>query len=159
MKRRKFLYLSGCTACIGCAQSKDSQNASETNLSDTNEPVTEDTSDFLPPCTPSEQSLLIPLAEHPELREVGAWKSISFPQELIHLLVVHPAPKEWIAVWKYCSHGFCELEWSAIEGAIECPCHHSLFNTEGVVLVGPATEDIRSYSICEKDDVLYIETT
>ena len=150
MKRRKFLYLSGCAACVGRVQSKDTQSEVD---------IEEDTAPVLPPCTPSVQSLIIDLADHPDLIEFGSWKSISFSQELIHLLVVHLGDKEWTAVWKYCSHGFCELEWSPSDSAIKCPCHHSLFNTEGAVLVGPATENIRSYSICEEDDVLYIETT
>ncbi|MEC7983851.1 MAG: Rieske (2Fe-2S) protein [Myxococcota bacterium] len=149
MKRRRFVYLTGCAVCAGCQRGQmNEQTAAKI----------QDTSDFTA-CDPPVEGVTVDLAEHPELLPIGGWKRISFPQALLHLLIVHLAPNDWIATWKYCSHGFCELDWSETEAAIQCPCHSSLFDTEGVVLVGPATENIRCYDVCEKDNTLYISSS
>ena len=144
MKRRKFVYLSSCAMCLGCQGKRE-------DVVEVEEEVSVEES-----CDPTVENVTVDLVEHPELIPIGGWKRISFSSALLHLLIVHLAHDEWIAVWKYCSHGFCELDWSEEEAAIQCPCHYSLFDTDGVVLVGPATENIRRYDICEKDNRLYI---
>jgi Rieske Fe-S protein len=44
-----------------------------------------------------------------------------------------------------CTHKFCSLVTSGNE--LDCPCHHSRFDREGKVLVGPATTPLPYFKV------------
>ena len=127
LNRRKFVYLTGCAFCVGCQSNSEKKSklaeSEEAEVGDTGQDVAETEL-----CVPEFEALQIPLVEHPELFPVGGWKYISFPDQLLHLLVIHKTVEEWIAVWKYCSHGYCALTWVDEEQVIQCPCHNSYAN-------------------------------
>ena len=104
-------------------------------------------------CLP--QELSISLSDYPELRTVGGSSIVSFPEQFVHLLVVCIAEKQWIGVWKICTHGDCDVEWDETVASVRCPCHNSLFDIDGQVLQGPADRALKSYLVCEKQDKLY----
>ena len=74
------------------------------------------------------------------------------PQELLRLLIIRTKEREWHAVWRICTHGSCDVEWDAQEEVVVCPCHISIFSTEGFVLGGPAERDLRFFPICYDDE-------
>ena len=77
-------------------------------------------------------------------------------EALLHVLVVHLSPGCYVAVWRVCTHGACEVAWEAGEDAVVCPCHNSHFDTDGSVLQGPATEALRSFEAVREGDTLYL---
>ena len=99
---------------------------------------------------------MISLDEYPELRKIDGSTQISFPDQWVHLVVVKQAEESWIAVWKICTHGDCNVEWMPSSEAFQCPCHASWFAPDGRVLQGPATVDLTSYSVCRIEDKLYL---
>ena len=141
MNRRKLLY--GILGLVVTACRRSSPE--KTMESDTSEP---------PNCAP--QDLMISLDEYPELREIDGSVQISFPDQWVHLVVVKQAEESWIAVWKICTHGNCNVEWIPYSEAFQCPCHDSWFAPDGQVLQGPATVDLTSYSVCRIGENLYL---
>jgi len=102
------------------------------------------------------QNLVISLSEHPELLEIGGSAIISFPDQFVHLLVVCIAAEHWIAVWKICSHGNCDVEWDEAVAAVRCPCHDSLFAIDGSVIEGPAETGLKEFMVCRQADQLFV---
>ena len=74
------------------------------------------------------------------------------PQELLRLLIIRTKEREWRAVWRICTHGNCDVEWDAREEVVVCPCHISIFSTDGFVLEGPAERDLKSFPICYDEE-------
>src|SRR5512135_3137808 len=44
----------------------------------------------------------------------------------------------YLAMWWRCTHLGCTVPWVAGEKQFHCPCHGSLYNTQGEVIGGPA---------------------
>ena len=87
---------------------------------------------------------------------MGGTVYVSFPEQFVHLLVICVAEEEWVAVWKICTHGVCDVEWDSSLSLVRCPCHGSLFDVDGLVLQGPAVRDLKAYSVCRKDQKLFL---
>lgn len=104
-----------------------------------------DTASF--PCS---QDILLdaPLLDMP----IPSTLNLDMPEELLTLLIVRTGETQWSALWRICTHGNCDVEWSAQEEVVVCPCHNSIFSVEGLVLEGPATRDLRAYPICYDED-------
>lgn len=150
MRRRKLII--GLTAFFSACWSKKEErdSAREDAGSDSAEQVVLET----PAC--ESQELSVSLLEHPELRDVGGTVYVSFPEQFVHLLVICVAEEEWVAVWKICTHGVCDVEWDSSLSLVRCPCHGSLFDVDGLVLQGPAVRDLKAYSVCRKDQKLFL---
>ena len=102
------------------------------------------------------QPLAVSLSEHPELREIGGSAYVSFNDRFVHILIVCIDEDHWVAVFKVCTHGTCNVEWDESIDAIVCPCHNSIFGINGRVLQGPAVVDLKAYDVCRVEDFLYI---
>ena len=143
--------LIGTSGCLADSSPKESPSStpeephkSDTGIADTG-PSDTDTSDC------SESSMQVRLQDHPELTMVGGSAIISFPDDFVHVLIVCVAPKDWIAVWKICTHGNCDVEWADELALVRCPCHDSLFDWDGTVIQGPATRSLTSFKVCLND--------
>jgi Rieske Fe-S protein len=98
----------------------------------------------------------LPLAEHPALAEVGGWEVVSKAEALLEVIVAQPTEGCWVALWRICTHGACELSWEAEERQLSCPCHDSRFGEDGAVAQGPATEALRSFPVGRLGQSLWI---
>ena len=74
------------------------------------------------------------------------------PEEFLRLLIIRTKEREWGAVWRICTHGNCDVEWDEQEEVVVCPCHISIFSTDGLVLQGPAERDLKFFPICYDED-------
>lgn len=97
----------------------------------------------------------IPLQDHPGLEAVGGWARVSVPEALLELVVAQPRAGEYRAVWAVCTHGACEVAYEHPD-AVVCPCHGSVFDTQGAVIEGPATEPLRRFPVRAEAGVLYV---
>ena len=97
-------------------------------------------------------SMQLQLDQHPELSMVGGSSVVSFPDDYVHILIVCVGINDWIAVWKICTHGTCDVEWAEDLGLVRCPCHNSLFDWDGTVLQGPAERALASFTVCLDDN-------
>ena len=105
-------------------------------------------------CAPS--GLSIDLLAHPELLIPGRSVAISQPENLLHIVVACVEEGRWSAVWRICNHGACDLEWKAARQLWDCPCHHSIFDVNGLLLSGPAERDQVAYDVCREGDLLLL---
>ncbi len=70
---------------------------------------------------------------------INVWKNaIGFVKGLINI-----NKKEDKSISKICPHLGCKLIYNEVESTWDCPCHGSRFNKEGMVISGPANNDIR----------------
>lgn len=108
------------------------------------------------PGSPEEGWVEVPLADHPALREPGGQSVVRVPQALLDVVVMHPSPGCYTAVWRICTHGDCAVTWEAGARWLECPCHGSRFGEDGQVLRGPATRPLAAFPAVRVGDSLFI---
>ena len=148
--------LAGSTGCLRSSPSdpKPSTEHNSENLDNSETDTRSDTGDT--GLEPREEclsaSMQLQLDQYPELSMVGGSSVVSFPDDYVHILIVCVGIHEWIAVWKICTHGTCDVEWADDLGLVRCPCHNSLFDWDGTVLQGPAERSLASFMVCLDND-------
>jgi Rieske Fe-S protein len=73
-----------------------------------------------------------------------------------HTVFVLPGEERRV-VSAVCPHEGCEVEWSAEQKQFLCPCHDSVFNTDGARLSGPAQSDLARLPARIKGDTLEMQ--
>ncbi|MEX2589878.1 MAG: Rieske (2Fe-2S) protein [Chitinophagales bacterium] len=61
---------------------------------------------------------------------------------------------KYSAVLAECTHRKCTVKPDGTE--LKCPCHGSRFSIEGKVLKGPADKDLRTFTVSEDDQNVYL---
>ena len=148
-KRRECLHLLGVGVLLsytGCRYSKNQDISDSSEDMDYTHNSEVDTSEVC-----HETQLRIQLSMYPELSMIGGSATVSFEDDFVHLLVVCVGQQDWIAVWKICTHGNCDVEWAAELDLVRCPCHNSLFDWDGSVIQGPATQSLSTFNVCLND--------
>jgi len=56
-----------------------------------------------------------------------------------------------------CPHLGAILQWNADEKSFDCPAHGSRFTTEGKIINGPATADLKKVEVKEENKMLHVE--
>ena len=98
----------------------------------------------------------IALADHPSLAAPGGAAAVQVPEALLDVVVVHQPEGCFVALWRDCTHGSCQVEYAPEQRALHCPCHGSLFEEDGAVREGPATEPLRAFPVAREGDMLWI---
>ncbi|WP_204139683.1 ubiquinol-cytochrome c reductase iron-sulfur subunit [Halomicronema sp. CCY15110] len=88
-----------------------------------------------------------------ELDEAGALASSNFQGTQVVVTRSPDNPDTLIAVDSLCTHQGCTVDWDG--SAFACPCHASMFSTDGTVASGPASSPLPVYEAkIEGDQVL-----
>jgi len=72
------------------------------------------------------------------------------------LIIIINTGTGFIALSSVCTHKGCTVSYNAGNDNLPCPCHGSLYNTNGAVLNGPASSPLKKFSISQVGDVLTI---
>jgi len=64
-----------------------------------------------------------------------------------------------LALWHRCTHLGCTVPWREDEHQFHCPCHSSLFNTQGEVIGGPAPRPLDIFPIEIVDGQVIVDTS
>lgn len=62
------------------------------------------------------------------------------------IMIVRITAQEYAALSTRCTHQGCDVNTPA-NGSITCPCHGSRFSLNGAVLTGPATQQLKTYTL------------
>ncbi|CUS99642.1 ubiquinol-cytochrome c reductase iron-sulfur subunit [Candidatus Kryptobacter tengchongensis] len=89
-------------------------------------------------------SFTIKLSEHPELAQVGGFKT--FTINSIPIIVFRTGETTFKALSMICTHQGCTVSWVNSSQQFQCPCHGSKFDKDGKVIQGPATQNLKSYN-------------
>ncbi|MCK3683335.1 Rieske (2Fe-2S) protein [Maribellus sp. YY47] len=73
-----------------------------------------------------------------------------------NIMVFRTGENNYLALSKICTHQGCDVTYSHADGNVPCPCHGSKYTTAGVVINGPATANLKKYSVSKNGDVLTI---
>jgi Rieske Fe-S protein len=88
--------------------------------------------------------ILIPLAEFPQLLNVGGCvvgESAGMPEPLA---IARDKENHFLVVSALCTHMTCILRFNELNLTLDCPCHGSRFEVDGSVINGPALTPLRS---------------
>jgi Rieske Fe-S protein len=97
-------------------------------------------------CTVNASTLVLSLADHPELVPVLGWSVYRDPRyddPVCHgdqILVIQVSQGNYVALSASCTHACCTVgvETGGDTTGIFCPCHGSSYSLEGVAASGPA---------------------
>lgn len=104
------------------------------------------------PGTPPQGSTIqldLSLPEYSVLNNPGGSKIVQ------NILVINNGTK-MIALSSICTHQGCTVGYNSVANDIECPCHGSVYSTNGSVINGPAPAALRSYNISVTANIVTI---
>ncbi len=73
------------------------------------------------------------------------------------IIVIRISATSYIALSKICTHEQCVVTYNSSTGRLPCPCHGSLYDSNGTVLNGPATSPLKKYSVTLANNKLTIK--
>lgn len=147
--RRKFLEKAGLAAVMGSFGI-----SFFTSCVSSEEPV--DTTPPPPPTssngiTVSGTTIQVNLSVQTKLAASGGWLLIESAKTLVANL-----NGTFVALTSVCTHSGCSDSWSFANSRFTCTCHNSIFDTEGKVLQGPATQPLQVFTTLVSGNVLTI---
>jgi cytochrome b6-f complex iron-sulfur subunit len=99
---------------------------------------------------PQGTSFTIKLSEHPELSQVGGFKT--FTVNSTPIIVFRTGQTTFKALSLVCTHQGCNIDWVNSSMQFQCPCHGSKFDKDGNVIQGPASRNLQSFRTEYKSD-------
>ena len=72
------------------------------------------------------------------------------------LIVFRTGENTYLALSKACTHSGCDVVYSHSAGNVPCPCHGSEFTTSGAVTKGPASSNLKRYTVKKEGNMLKI---
>lgn len=73
-----------------------------------------------------------------------------------NIIIIHTGSNQYTALSKICTHQGCTLTYNKSTNQLPCPCHGSVFNLSGGVIIGPASTSIKKYNVQVNGDTLVI---
>lgn len=75
-----------------------------------------------------------------------------------NIIVIRTGTSTYMALSKICTHEGFTVSYNHSNNQIICTNHGSVFTTSGAVVTGPATTNLRTYSVTVDGDMLIINT-
>ena len=94
----------------------------------------------------------------PQLIEFGQRIPASGVIVLTDCILFDRQEKTW-AVARRCTHLGCKVNFHEVGQYLECPCHHSRFTLEGLVIKGPAAKPLPVYAVSKQEAPPYYIVT
>ena len=65
-------------------------------------------------------------------------------------------PSSFDALSLICTHQGCSMNYDSNNSVLFCPCHGSMFDMNGKVLQGPATQPVKKYTVTVSNNILTV---
>jgi cytochrome b6-f complex iron-sulfur subunit len=65
----------------------------------------------------------------------------------------------FLALWHRCTHLGCTVPWQEEEGVFNCPCHSSIFTSDGDVISGPAPRPMDIFPMEINEGSIFVDTS
>lgn len=103
--------------------------------------------------------LSVSIANYPPLAAPGGAQLIS-PRGLgDRLVIVRQSETEFTVTSSVCTHLGCDVGYNAKTTQLDCPCHGSIFSSDGKVARGPAAAALRAYPASFDGTTITIKVT
>ncbi len=73
------------------------------------------------------------------------------------IIIANTGGDNYVALSSICTHQACTVGYSVQNDNFPCPCHGSVFNSNGSVANGPATQPLKQYTVTRDGNVLTIK--
>ena len=73
-----------------------------------------------------------------------------------NIIIINTGSSKYIALSSVCTHQGCTVAYISAAGNIQCPCHGSVYTTEGIVIAGPAPRALKPYVVKLAGNILTI---
>lgn len=73
-----------------------------------------------------------------------------------NFIVINAGDENFVALSSVCTHQGCTVNYNSSSNQLPCPCHGSVFATNGTVLNGPANSPLSTFEVSREGDVLTI---
>ena len=73
------------------------------------------------------------------------------------IIVANTGNDTFVALSSICTHNACTVNYSVQNNNFPCPCHGSVFNADGSVANGPATQPLTEYTVTKEGTILTIK--
>ena len=73
------------------------------------------------------------------------------------IIVANTDGSNYVALSSICTHQACTVSYSVSNNNFPCPCHGSVFNSNGSVANGPATSPLKKYTVTKSGNILTIK--
>jgi len=87
--------------------------------------------------------LSLGLEKVPKLKKIGGWTILKIKGR--SLMFIRNTETTVHLVDPICTHRECMLTYNQKSQRIECPCHQSMFDLNGQVLQGPASQHLQTF--------------
>lgn len=72
------------------------------------------------------------------------------------IIIINTGSGIFVALSNVCTHNGCVVTYNAANNNLPCPCHGSIFASNGNVINGPATTSLKKYAVSKSGDILTI---
>jgi cytochrome b6-f complex iron-sulfur subunit len=90
-------------------------------------------------------------ANYSDLKNAGSFVIAS------GVIVANSDGNNYVALSSICTHQACTVGYSVQNNNFPCPCHGSVFNSNGSVANGPATQPLKQYTVSREGNILTIK--
>jgi cytochrome b6-f complex iron-sulfur subunit len=73
------------------------------------------------------------------------------------IIIANTGGDNYVALSSICTHNACTVGYNVQNNNFPCPCHGSVFNSNGSVANGPATQPLKQYTVTKDGNVLTIK--
>lgn len=73
-----------------------------------------------------------------------------------NVIVANLGGGDYVALSAICTHDSCIIEYNHAAKNFPCPCHGSVYSTNGSVIEGPAPTGVKKYNVAKQGNVLTI---
>jgi cytochrome b6-f complex iron-sulfur subunit len=85
------------------------------------------------------------------LKNIGGFTVVS------GIIVANSDGSNYVALSSICTHQGCTVGYSVQNNNFPCPCHGSVYNSNGSVAIGPATQALKQYTVTKNGNVLTVK--